>query len=241
MLEFKLDDWKVFKNLFININEIIDEIVIQYDNDGLRFNAIDRSHICFFRCNINKDFFNEYEVSEPSLIFIGLDDLVNVLKRGNSKDSLRFKSENNEFKVTFENNNSRTFSITELDMNDNTREPPNLDYSINFICDFDFLKNTLKDAELYSDKLKFVCVDDLLMLTCEGMNGKYVGKFPLTNYEGNNCSASYSVSWLSKITNSKLGSNDLRINMGDDFPMLIEIIFDNVELNYILAPRLAEE
>ena len=241
MLEFKLDDWKVLKNIFININEIIDEVVIQYDSDGLRFNAIDRSHICFFKCNISNDFFDEYDNSEPSLLFIGLDELVNVLKRGNSKDSLLFKAENNEIKIIFENDNVRTFSITEIDMDDNTREPPNLDYSVNFKCSFDFIKNALKDADLYSDRLKFTCIDNVLILSCDGMNGDYTNKFILDEYVSVNCSASYSVSWLSKIFNSKLNSNNIRINMGDDFPMLIEMVIDNMELSYLLAPRLSEE
>lgn len=239
LLEFKLTDWTIIKDIFININEIIDEIVIQCTYDGLNFKGIDRSHICFFECNISKELFDEYNLDEYLLLYVDVFELVKILKRGNNEDSLVFKADMEVIKVIFKNKNNRTFSLTQLDIsNEDMRELPNLQYSVTFECDFDTIKNTLKDADLYSDILAIICEDDLLIFNCEGVNGNYENKCPLSIRTDEVYSAKYSINWLFKIFNTKLNSNNFKINMGTDYPMLVEMDLDNVKMNYLLAPRL---
>lgn len=240
ILEFKLDDWTVIKNIFININEIIDEIAVLCDDDGLKFTGIDRGHVCFFECVISKDLFDEYSVSEILYLYLDLNELVRVLKRGSGKDSLVFEGDVEKINVIFKNKNTRTFQITQLDDIIDSKEPPTLEYSISFNCNFDTIKSSLKDADLYSDRLKFDCEDDLLVLTCDSGFGKYKNEYSLDESVDDYCSAIYSIDWLMKIFNNKLGSDNLKIHMGQDFPMLIEMSLDNVIINYLLAPRLGE-
>lgn len=240
ILEFQLNDWIILKNIFININEIIDELVIECNPEGLDFKGIDRSHICFFEGNLKKSFFENYEINKILYLYIDLNELVKVLKRGNNKDSFIFKADNEVIKIIFKNKNTRTFSITQLDTLDNMRDLPKLDYSIDFNCDFDTIKNSLKDADLYSDRLTFTCENDALILSCDGTSGNYKNECELINPVGDNCSATYSVSWLFKIFNNKLSSNELKIHMGNDYPMLIEMGLDSIKMNYLIAPRIGQ-
>jgi len=237
ILQFKLEDWSVLKNIFTNINEIIDEIVIECNPEGLKFNALDRSHICFFACKIPKASFDEYEINNLMSLYIDLNELVKVLKRGNKKDCLLFKADNSTFDIVFKNENTRTFSITQIDIDDNSREIPNMNFTVEFEFDFDSINNSLKDADLYSDRLKFTCADNWLVLSCEGSFGKYKNEFQLNESIGN-CSATYGIDWLMKIFNTKLSSDNLKIKMGNEYPMLVEIETNNIVVNYLLAPRI---
>lgn len=240
ILNFKLNDWSVLKNIFININEIIDEIIIECNQNGLKFKGIDRGHICFFEGEISNELFDEYSIDELLYLYLDLHELVKILKRGNNKDVLIFQADFEVINIIFTNKNSRTFSQTQIDMDDNMRDFPQLEYSVNFKCDFDSIKNSLKDADLYSDRLTFTCKDEKLFLSCDGANGNYKNECDLNIDKNDCCSATYSVDWLSKIFNNKLGSNDFKINMGDDYPMLVEMDFDFIKMNYLLAPRLGE-
>ena len=239
MLMFELDDWEVLKKIFTNISEIIDEVSIECHVDKLKFKAIDRSHVCFFECIIHSGLFDKYVLLQEFYLYIDLDELIKVLKRGNKKDILVFKADYDEFHIIFENKNKREFSLTQLDSLEEARELPVMDYDVSFECNFDFLKNALKDADLYSDRLKFSCSDYLLILSCEGRNGNYSNEYTLDD-SFVDCSSSYSIGWLFKVLNTKLSSNDLKINMGQDYPMLIEMNMDFVELKYLIAPRLGE-
>ena len=58
ILEFGLEDWSVLKNVFINVNKLIDELVVQCTDDGLNFTGMDRSHICFFEGIISDTLLN---------------------------------------------------------------------------------------------------------------------------------------------------------------------------------------
>ena len=240
ILQFVLDDWIVLKNIFININEIIDELVIECNPEGLNFNALDRSHICFFSCNIPKKTFDEYNIDSIMSLYIDLNEIVKVLKRGKSKDCLVFKANDTTFDIIFKNKNTRTFSITQIDMTDNSRKMPNMNFEIEFSFNFEDIVNSLKDAELYSDRLTFNCINDYLVLSCEGSFGRYKNEFQLDEYIGN-CRATYTIGWLLKMFNSKLGSNNVKIKMGDDYPMLVEIEENNIVINYLLAPRIERD
>jgi len=237
ILEFKLDDWTILKNIFTNINEIIDELVIECNPEGLKFNALDRSHICFFGCKISKKVFDEYFIDNILYLYIDVNEFVKVLKRGKKSDNLKFKANSSTFDLIFENTNTRKFSITQIDMSDNSRELPNMDFNIMFEFDFDSINNSIKDAELYSDRLTFTCDDNNLILSCEGSFGNYHNNYLLDNIEGNG-SATYSIDWLQKMFNTKLSSEKFKIKMGNDYPMLIQIEENGINLNYLLAPRI---
>ncbi len=238
MLEFKLDDWSVIKNIFSNINKIIDEIIVECTYDGLNFIGIDRGHVCYFEGIISKDLFDYYELEKGMLLYIDLEEFVRVLKRGKNKDNLVFEADDEQYIVYFKNKNTRKFSITQLNDVMNSRKPPVLDYSTKFNFEYDSLKDTLKDAELYSDRLAIIREDDVVVFSCDGNSGNYNNEFYLEENINDSFSSVYSVSWLLKIFDTKLSSEDIVINMGQDFPILIEMSVDNVKMKYLLAPIL---
>lgn len=241
ILRFELEDWKIFKKIFENTFKIVDEIVVKCDSDGLNFTGIDRGHICFFEGNISKELFDEYEIDGILLLCIDLNEFINVLKRGKSKDKLVFECNEEVYHIKFKNKNNRTFTITQVDDLLDSKSPPSLDYSVEFECDFDSIKNSVEDASLYSNKLTFVCKEDSLNLSCEGTSGTYINECVLENTVDGVYSASYSVVWLLNIFNTKLGSSNLLIHMGDDFPMLIEMSVENCKMSYLLAPIMGED
>lgn len=241
ILEFKLKKWSILKNIFTNITEIIDEIVIECNPEGLKFNALDRSHICFFNCVFPKKSFDEYYIDEILYLYIDLEELVQILKRGKSKDELIFKGNVSTYEIIFKNKNTRKFVITQIDMTDNSRDMPPMNFSVDFNLDYEFINDCLKDVDLFSDTLTITCDDETLRLSSNGVNGQiYTNEYQLDEYVGS-CSASYTVSWLLRIFNTKLSSNELNIKMGDDYPILIEIEENGISVKYLLAPRLGQD
>lgn len=242
ILQFKLDDWVVFKNIFINIYEIIDEMMIECTYEGLRFKGIDRGHVCFFEGEISKDLFDEYNLEDCLLLYLDLFELIKIFKRGKGKDTLVFEADTEIIQIIFEDKTKRSFQLTQLiDLNDEMRDLPSLDYNVVFECDYESINNSLKDADLYSDRLTFICEDNVLELSCEGAKGKYKNECPISVDVDGSYQSTYTVGWLSKIFNTKLTSNNFKIHMGTDYPMLIEIDLENVKMKYLLAPRLQNE
>ena len=59
-MKFELSDSKMFKDCFLTVGTIIDEIIIEADNDGLRCKALDKSHITFVSLEMDYDFFDSF-------------------------------------------------------------------------------------------------------------------------------------------------------------------------------------
>ena len=60
MFKLVLSDPSIFKTSFDAISSIVDEVQIEVDSDGLRLNAIDRSHITYVHLELKESLFDIY-------------------------------------------------------------------------------------------------------------------------------------------------------------------------------------
>ena len=63
--KLELSDNKIFKDAFSSIRKIIDEVIIECDSEGIRVNALDRSHITFVNMEFKAELFDEYLCDVP--------------------------------------------------------------------------------------------------------------------------------------------------------------------------------
>ena len=60
MFKAELSDSNILKTSFDAISSIVDEVQLQTDSEGVRLNALDRSHITFVHLELKASLFDEF-------------------------------------------------------------------------------------------------------------------------------------------------------------------------------------
>ena len=112
MFKAELSDSSILKTSFDAISSIVDEVQIQTDSEGMRLDALDRSHITFVHLELKASLFDEYVCDVPEKINIDTDEFMRVLKRAKSQDRVLMSVDEGNFIITFEGDATRSISCT---------------------------------------------------------------------------------------------------------------------------------
>lgn len=242
MLSIVLNKWVDFKNIIIQAEQILDEINIEVDSDGLRFNALDRPHVCYFGANFKKDAFDEFQCDAPLTISLDTSEFVNVLKRGKSNETLILEANEYDLILIFKGKSERKFNIIQMDLDYTEQQPPNVNYPVVLNMDYDVINESIKDASLYSDSLTFTVKNNILNIHTTGAFGEYSNKISLENHYDNEYTSCFSLSHLEKIFKVKMKSKGLEISLGNVYPIYLKLNMDeNIQVTSLLAPKIEQE
>ena len=155
MFKAVLSDSNILKTSFDAISSIVDEVQMQTDDDGLKLDALDRSHITFIHLELKSDVFDEYKCEEPLKINVDTEELMKVLKRSKMDDMVEISVDEGNLIITFEGEARRTFKIRLIDIeyeapaHQNWNIPLNLKYP-------SISKNSIQDIDIVSDKISLI-------------------------------------------------------------------------------------
>lgn len=240
-MKFKLENIKNFKDTIIASEHMLNEIKFEADKDGIRFRGLDGSHVAFMSMEIDKTYFDEYSIDTPESCIIDTRELVKVFKRSKANDKLIFSFNEEEIKIQFKGEATRTFKLKQVDMDYDSPSMPNIDYPITIDIDYKELKDLVKDAELYDEKLTFATEDQQFKIISGGEFGEYSSTIS-TLTKVKKASSSFSISWLNRFF--KLGnvSDEVTVNMGSDMPLLLCFNDeDGLKVEFLLAPRIEQD
>lgn len=244
-MTFKLEltNNNIFKTIFESVANIIDEVTLIADNDGLRMRALDKSHITFISLDLDSELFDEYQCDVPEKINIDVDQFAKILKKCKSSDILRLNVDEGNLIVIFEGDASRKFNIRLIDIEYESPVPPMIDHPINLTIPSELLRETLNDLTLFSDKLIFTVDPDYLKIHAEGMKGNAEIKYIHGCNVQETSQSIFSNEKLKDIMKASKFSKTCTLNLGNNLPLKItfELETGDGQLSYLLAPRLAEE
>ena len=241
-MRFELSNFKHFKDAMMISEAMLDEIKFEADNDGLRFRGLDRSHVAFMSMNIGKDYFDVFDIETPESCIIDTSELVKVLKRIKGDDTLHFSFDEENVTIQFQGQAKRTFKIRNIDQEYDSPSTPNIEYPCTVEVSYKHLLESIKDCDLYDDKLKISTSQYQIGLSAVGDLGDYEAKLDVDDELHGKLSSVFSTSWLK--TFFKIGniSDDVEINMGNDMPLLLRFEDEfGLTIQFILAPRIESD
>lgn len=239
MLQCKIKDIAGFKSIFKKLEEIMLEITLECDEDGIRFRALDKSHTLFVDCTMNTDYFDEYECEDPLKICVDTTELNKVLGRLKTKQEVYVKS--NNVAMTFTavyNDNKSNYVIKLLNEVNDIRIPPNLSYDCNFHYKFDNIKEAIKDCELYSNKVQFNVDHDKFNVTCDGNMGNFHNQYTLDEDIGVTKGSQFSLEKVKCILNADKISKAVTLHLSEDMPLQMDLIDEGILIKYLIAPMI---
>lgn len=240
--KLELSNNKIFKDIFESISNIIDEVVLECDSEGIRLKALDRSHITFVNMELTKDLFDEYVCSVPEKLNIDTSEFIKVLKKCKTSDILRLTVDEGNVILIFEGDATRKFNLRLIDMNYEPATPPKIDHPVNLKIPSNVLKDALTDMSIFSDKIKFIVNQDYLIIKADGTFGDGEIKYLHGEHVTDIYTSLFSFEKLKDMMKASGLSETCILSLGDDIPLELtfELITGDGALKFLLAPRLEE-
>ena len=238
--KLELSDNAIFKTVFDSIASIIDEVTIVFDSEGMRLNALDRSHITFITLELAPEVFDSYICDTPEKVTVDCDRFNKILKKCKTNDIIQLTMDEGNFIIVFEDDATRRFKIRVIDTEYETQTPPNINHNINITVPSNMVQDALNDMMIFSDKLKLLIDENYLKIISEGEFGDVDIKY----LHGENvlevAESLYNIDKLKDIFKASKFSKECQISLGNDMPVKItfELPTHDGKLKYLLAPRL---
>ena len=242
-LKLELYSPAIFKEVFDTISHIVDECKLEFDNLGMKINALDKSHITFINLEFKYDLFDSYQVPNPESILIDTLQFLKILKRCGNQDVLKLETDESNLILTFEGDATKTFKLRLIDNEYETPKPPSIDYPVTVTVPSNLIKENLSDMKLFSDNFRISVDEDYLRLLADGQSGetetKYLHGSHITKY----VKSSYAIEKVTDIFRCSKLSEEVELKLGDDLPITVtfKLVTDDGSVSFLLAPRIDAE
>ncbi|OPY21043.1 MAG: DNA polymerase sliding clamp [Methanobacterium sp. PtaU1.Bin097] len=243
MFKAVLSDSNILKTSFDAISSIVDEVQMQADGDGLKLDALDRSHITFVHLELKSDVFDVYKCNEPLKINVDTEELMKVLKRAKLDDMVEISVDEGNLIITFEGEARRTFKIRLIDIEYEAPSPPQLEYPTEFEIPFNLLKNSIQDIDIVSDKISLIVDQDKFIASAEGEFGEATIEYVHGEKIGDKAKSVFSLEKIKEMLKADKFSETAVLKLGNDMPLNLSLKMpaDEGELSFLLAPRIESE
>ena len=236
----KLDNSKILSDVISIISELVTEVKIRVDKDGLKIVAIDPANVALISFKLPKEAFSAFE-AEEEIIGISLDSLRPVLKRAGTGSPLVLQTEDNMLRVEIHDKVKRIFKLALVDIAAEEKTMPILDFSSKVEMNGLDFSDAIEDCSVVADSCNFSLQDEKFIIDAKGLHStrsEFSGDE--AKISGEKSRAKYSLEYLQKFTRACRLSDSVNINFSNDYPLKLEFK-NNFELAFVLAPRVENE
>jgi proliferating cell nuclear antigen len=245
-IKLVLKNNEVFKNMISLINELVNEVTLEFNEKGLTSLSIDPANVAMNKLFFDKKNFSEYDVKENIIVTINLNKFKEIIKRAGNDDLIILKLSNESFKVQLKNKSVRTFSIPLIVDYEKSKEMPELKFDCVAMIKTQLLKEAVDDVVIVGESMTFnvnktlfsvISSNDLSNVLIEVNSEDCV----INLSGGVECVKSkFSVEYLKKMFSVKL-CDSLKLFLGNEYPLKVEFSNDLFNMVFVLAPRVEND
>ena len=174
IINFRTIQGSVIRNLIESVKEILTDVNITFNNDGIRCTAIDGSETALVYFKLESDKFEYYEVSEETDVGVSMQSLFKLMRTVTNHDTVSMVIFNNDkyvLNIYVENTDKNTVTHSKMKLLDIDKEQydiPDIKFNniINMRC-IDF-QRYCKEMLSISNEIELSCEGDVFKLTCHG-------------------------------------------------------------------------
>ena len=172
-MDLKLSDNKKttqFETIFKNLKNIANECTIEFKEYGIYIQTMDVTHAMLIEIKIEKKWFNVYNIKEENKFGIHCETffkILNCLKSGHNIELKRETMDSDILEVIFDGNNniSKIFELSEIQIEQEKMDIPNMEYQVDLTMNTDDYSNLIKELLSNKDTLaNFIFIEDTLFI-----------------------------------------------------------------------------
>jgi len=242
-----LSESKFLKEPLFIISELVNEIILKFSKEKLSMLAMDPSSVALLSFDLLNSSFVDYNVEEDLELGVNLDNIKQVLRRVKPSDTLVLELEDNRLKISLKSDNTRTFNIPLINIEDQTQETRPLKFDAKVEMSSSLFEEAVSDIEVVSDAMDLKLEDNKLILeSTDNLNHAKVefNKSEDVSFEssGEPIRSRYSIDYLKKITKAGRLTDKITLHFSNDYPLKVEYkVVDRLSISMILAPRVINE
>ena len=246
------------KDLFVALFQILKSctsiVRVKFEQDKMYIQGMDKSHICLFDLNIQKIWFDDYDIDEENtvcfdtnifhLILSSKQESHNIIIRYDQDDSINIDLISQEhLKGEFD----KHFKIPLADYEYQEMNINETDY------DAEFSIASKKICEITSQMLSFgndiniKCSEERIDLITDGIAGEMLVNIPINDLneysivEGDVIDLKYSLNYITKMCLTNKLSNEVEFFISAEYPMKIKYdLGDDSSLVFFIAPKISD-
>lgn len=243
-MELKLDTPKVLSDVIAIISELVTEVKIRVEKEGLIIGAIDPANVAFIHFKLPAESFSKFEIGEKEVLGVNLDSFKSVLRRCSPKSTLILKSEDNILKIQIQDRIMRNFSIALIDIDAEDKAMPNLEFTSKVEINSKDFVDAIEDCSIVADSCAFVSGKDNFSIQAQGLNSakvEFSSDEAIINSQDESRSK-YSLEYLQKFIKACKLSEKTVTSFSNEYPLRLDFKSpNNAELSFVLAPRMENE
>jgi proliferating cell nuclear antigen len=221
---------------FVNlIRALVPECRLIITSDGLNTMAVDAANVAMVSVRLPKDAFEEFKTQPDEL---GMD----VTKWKSALDICKnspIEIEQKDSKVVIRDGHY-TYTHAPLDPSTVRKRPnmPTLSLAATTEVDAKELLGAIKAMGVVGEKIRFTMKGVVLEVSAEGDTDKLVKEIQSNGGKGGTATALFSLDYLTDIAKAIKDSGTVTVHMKTDNPVRFDCDIDQMEVSYLLAPRL---
>jgi len=240
----KLESPKLLADIVSIISNLVTEVKLKVDKEGMSLTAIDPANVAMIYFKIPSDLFSEFNVEKPEVLGVNLESLKAVLRRCKPGSSLTMqkKDDDNTLKINIHDRIKRDFALALISVEGEEKELPQWEFQSVVKMDAESFSQVIEDCSIVSDACTFIAEPNRFIVEASGLNSARA-EFSSDEVEihSGKSSSRYSLEYLIKFIKGAKVSSRVTINFSDNHPMRINFPIGNALLSFILAPRIEQE
>lgn len=233
----KLDQPKLLSDIIAIISELVTEVRLKLDSEGMSMIAVDPANVALVSFKLSAAVFSQYDV-ENEIIGISLNNLKSVLRRGGVGSSIVFKKEDNNLVVEIHDKIKRVFNLSLIDIGGEEKSIPNLEFNNMIELTSTDFSDAIEDCAIVADSCSFIVKEGRFIIEALGLHSARTefssDEAKINAKEGK---SKYSLEYLQKFNKATKLTDKVKLHFSDDYPIKLEFKNNNRELLFILAPR----
>ncbi len=241
-MHLKLDSPKIFSDIVTIISELVTEVRMKINSEGISLTAIDPANVAMIYFKIPAALFSEFQVEKAEEIGINLDNLKAVLRRCSPGSSLILERFENILKLGIHDRIKRDFSLMLIDIEAEEKSLPEWEFNSVVHINSDALVEVIEDCTVVSDACTFIAEPNKFIVEAHGLNSARA-EFSSDEVEihSGNSMARFSLEYINKFVKGAKISNRATLSFSDNHPMRLDFHTGAVVLSFVLAPRIEQE
>ncbi len=241
-MQLTLPNPKIFSDIVTIISELVTEVRIKVNKEGIGLTAIDPANVAMVYFRIPSDLFSEYSIEKEEELGVNLNSLKAVLRRCKPGAALSMEKQDNLLKVSLQDRIKRDFSLALIEVESEKKDIPHWEFNSVVKLNSDILSEVIEDCAIVSDACTFVAEPNKFIVEAHGLNSARA-EFSSDEAEihSGNSLARFSLEYLSKFIKGAKISSKVAISFSDNHPMRLDFHTGAVVLSFILAPRVEQD
>jgi proliferating cell nuclear antigen len=235
----KLEHPKLFSEIISIISDMVLEVRLKVNKDGMSILAIDPANVAMILFKLPASAFAEIEVDNEEVLGISLDSLKAVLRRVKAGSILTITKQETELKLLIQDKINKEFNLALIEIEGEEKEIPSLEFTSKIeMPSLDFAE-AIEDCSVVADSCSFISEPDKVIISAKGSLNSFKSEFlsDAIDIQAQEANSKYSLEYLQKMIKATKITDKIKINFSSDYPLKLEFSTPFIELSFILAPR----